>query len=515
MKKLLTLLLLSSILFSLVACGNTAQAPTQTTNAPPSQEPSTHITIDSTYSIVIPASATAYEQEAANTVALALSKRDITVQIKQDTEPAGDKEILIGKTSRAATQSVLSTLTDGAFCFTTNQRTVVLAANDESGSSLATLYFIYSFITGKESVTIPMETSLTHTKQSITLAGRPLSEYTVVYAKEGVGTNKDIESAKYADTVSLFVELLEKATGVRLPVVPDTRPDPAKPVILFGKTDYDDDNKLYSTKLTRQGIGAYAVKLTENGNIALAGTNPCSALFAGEAMIAAILGENKDITALDLSGKRELIRVACVGDSITYGTNSSDPSMQNYPTYLQRMLGYGYYVEKYGAPGHSLIETDTSSFLKHEYFQKSANAAPDVVIVMLGTNDCRTQHWEDSAYKNWQDPARKESFLSSGQKLIDAYRKKNPEVQIIFATCPTVPQDSWLGTDWTQRIMRYGNPSIKEIAKKNNCPVIDIFTYSRNHPEMLEGGDGLHPQNEQYEILAQGIYELSKDVIKK
>lgn len=32
---------------------------------------------------------------------------------------------------------------------------------------------------------------------------------------------------------------------------------------------------------------------------------------------------------------------------------------------------------------------------------------------------------------------------------------------------------------------------------------------------MFEGGDGLHPQNEQYEILAKGIYDLAKNVIKK
>lgn len=68
---------------------------------------------------------------------------------------------------------------------------------------------------------------------------------------------------------------------------------------------------------------------------------------------------------------------------------------------------------------------------------------------------------------------------------------------------------------YTSRIRRYGNPAIRELAKKNDCPVIDIFEFSEEHPEMLKDGDGLHPQNEQYKILAEGVYDLVKDMIKK
>ena len=94
-------------------------------------------------------------------------------------------------------------------------------------------------------------------------------------------------------------------------------------------------------------------------------------------------------------------------------------------------------------------------------------------------------------------------------------KSRSHDLQIIFSTCPTVPQDAWLGTDWTARIRQYGNPNIKPLANHNDCPVIDIYTYSTMHPEMFEGGDGLHPQNEQYEILAKGIFDLSKEILKK
>ncbi len=216
-----------------------------------------------------------------------------------------------------------------------------------------------------------------------------------------------------------------------------------------------------------------------------------------------------------LSSPSRPILMACVGDSITYGTGSDDPTKQCYPVYLQALLGDGYRVENYGVPGHSLIETDSSSFLCHEYFAESVSQKPDVVIIMLGTNDCRSQKWEDSAYKDWSDPARRVDFLAAGQKLIDAYRKANGDVQIIFATCPTVPQDGWLGTDWTDRIKAYGNPAIRELAEGNGCPVMDVFSYTEAHLELFEGGDGLHPRNEGYQILAQGIYDLIKDILPK
>lgn len=363
---------------------------------------------------------------------------------------------------------------------------------------------------------IAVSASTFSSQRAFKLAGTPLSEYTVVYAKEGIGSSKDIQAAKYADTVTEFIALLEKATGVRLTAIPDTQALPeGSHALLFGNTSLTDDNTIDPSKLASMGVGAYATRILPNGNVALAGSNACSALAAGEALVNALLGESEDLTTLELYGEKDLIHVACVGDSITYGTGSNDPSLHNYPVYLQRMLGYNYYVEKYGAPGHSLIETDANSFLKHEYFKMSTSAAPDVVIVMLGTNDCRSQKWTDSAYKDWSDPARKEAFLAAGQKLVDSYRDKNKDVQIIFATCPTVPQDAWQGSDWTTRLVVYGNPTIQEIAKKNNCPVIDIHTYSRDHLEMFDGGDGLHLQNEKYEILAQGMYKLTMDIIKK
>ncbi|MBQ7364345.1 MAG: hypothetical protein IJW46_01965, partial [Clostridia bacterium] len=454
MKKMTAILLLTTVLLTAVACAatpadtteSTAKATTTEAVTDTVPEP-TSFALDESFVIVYPENATEVETNAVNAIVTALKKLNISIGTQKDTATSRANEILVGNTARELTQSVTKTLSENDFTLrmqsTESENKIVLAAKGDIGMELAVHYFIANYLSAERVQSLPLTLSFTHKQKEVTIAGTPLSQYTVVYAQEGVGSNKDIQAAKYADTVEVFVSLLEKATGVRLQTVPDAEKiADGTPLILFGSSSRKNDDSLYSVKLKGGGADAYAAKLMTDGTVALAGNNACSVLGAGEAMIHSLLGESADITALNISGKKDLTHVACVGDSITYGTNSSDPSMQSYPVYLQRMLGYNYYVEKYGAPSHSLIETDTPSFLKHEYFRKSTNATPDVVIVMLGTNDCRTQKWEDSAYKDWSDPARKEAFLAAGQKLIDAYRKRNNDVQIIFSTCPTVPQDS-------------------------------------------------------------------------
>ena len=52
---------------------------------------------------------------------------------------------------------------------------------------------------------------------------------------------------------------------------------------------------------------------------------------------------------------QQRIKVACVGNSITYGTGLSDRVTQSYPVKLQKLLGERYEVENFGKPGATLL----------------------------------------------------------------------------------------------------------------------------------------------------------------
>ena len=47
-------------------------------------------------------------------------------------------------------------------------------------------------------------------------------------------------------------------------------------------------------------------------------------------------------------------RVACIGDSITYGTGLSNRATQAYPARLQALLGEDYEVRNFGNPGRGM-----------------------------------------------------------------------------------------------------------------------------------------------------------------
>ena len=514
MKKYLQLICM--LLTGLLCTGVLAACSKEDASQTAKPDPATEFTITNEFVITVPANATEEELSAARSVQTALKAMDLTLPIQTDSQTA-KHEIVIGKTSRVESTSAANELNAGDFTVAAmgsaeHGHKIALAASDDDGIALAAIYFNYTILKGDGAGKLSASFTFTYRRSAPTVGGNDLSTYSILYAKEGARADKNIEAAKYGDTVQIFADLLEKATGTAPTLVEDGgRFQPTGNLILFGDTTLQDDDSVYSNRYTP--VGSYKVQL-KGDKIVLGGHNPCSALAAGEAFVNSILNaQDGKIDQLSLKGEKNIIKVGCVGDSITYGTGSDDSSMQSYPVYLQRMLGYDYYVEKYGAPSNSLIETDDPTFLKNAYFEQSVNAHLDVVIIMLGTNDCRSQKWADSAHKDWRDPQRTTTFLASGQKLIDAYRGANKDIQIIWATCPTVPQDEWLGSDWTARLERYGNPCVKQLAEANGCGLIDIFTYSQNHLEMFEGSDGLHCKNEGYAILAQGFYELTKDLL--
>lgn len=81
---------------------------------------------------------------------------------------------------------------------------------------------------------------------------------------------------------------------------------------------------------------------------------------------------NKDPSA----GK---IRVACVGDSITGGTD--------YPADLWMLLGANYTVGIFGVGGSTVALDSGKPYMNESAFQDAKKFQPDIVIIMLGTND--------------------------------------------------------------------------------------------------------------------------------
>lgn len=123
---------------------------------------------------------------------------------------------------------------------------------------------------------------------------------------------------------------------------------------------------------------------------------------------------------------KTVIRVTCVGDSITFGecATASDAS---YPSVMAEILGDGYVIENCGKSGAAVINGETAIlYTSTAEYRKSLESNPDVVIMMLGTNDsCSRNDWT----------AEKEAdFKAKYIALIDNYAGLESKPRIILAT---------------------------------------------------------------------------------
>ena len=63
------------------------------------------------------------------------------------------------------------------------------------------------------------------------------------------------------------------------------------------------------------------------------------------------------------SAQENRIKVACIGNSITYGYGLPDRTTQSYPAQLQKMLGESYQVETFGKVGYYLFDKGHRAYI--------------------------------------------------------------------------------------------------------------------------------------------------------
>ena len=93
----------------------------------------------------------------------------------------------------------------------------------------------------------------------------------------------------------------------------------------------------------------------------------------------------------------EVVRVACVGDSITYGAGVANRGKNNYPKVLGGLLGAGYESRNFGVSGATLLKKGDLPYWRTGAFKAATEFKPHIVIIKLGTNDSKPQNWKHRA----------------------------------------------------------------------------------------------------------------------
>ena len=80
---------------------------------------------------------------------------------------------------------------------------------------------------------------------------------------------------------------------------------------------------------------------------------------------------------------KDTIKVACVGDSVTYGYGISNWPKNNYPFILESFLGDEYTVNNYGFCGYCVQSNSNKPYSSKSPYKKSLEFEPNTVIFML------------------------------------------------------------------------------------------------------------------------------------
>jgi lysophospholipase L1-like esterase len=197
----------------------------------------------------------------------------------------------------------------------------------------------------------------------------------------------------------------------------------------------------------------------------------------------ALLGSTSSPNAADL-------KIACVGNSITYGYGLSNPSAQSYPTQLDSLLGAGYAVSNFGVSSKTMIKASSDAYWTQSAFTQARASLPDLVVVELGTNDSKDYIW----------PYYKQNFKPDYISMIDTFRHLSSHPQVWTTLQPPAQNSSWSMYDTT--IVRQVNPAILEVALQKAAPVIDLHTAMSGHSSWFQS-DTVHP-------TATGAKEMAK-----
>jgi len=200
-------------------------------------------------------------------------------------------------------------------------------------------------------------------------------------------------------------------------------------------------------------------------------------------IILAALEASMLFTVENIDDHANPVRVACVGDSITRGTE--------YTLDLWTLLGSNYVIGDFGVGGATISLKSESAYRYKTAFELAKQFQPNIVIVMLGTNDADQNLNETKA-----------EFVSDYANLLSVFQSLPSKPQIYIVQPPPIFNSSTnLSSElFAQRII----PGIKETANHTGLPLIDAYTPLVGHPDYFI--DGVHPKVEGAQIIADAVY---------
>ncbi len=184
------------------------------------------------------------------------------------------------------------------------------------------------------------------------------------------------------------------------------------------------------------------------------------------------------------------VRVACVGDSITYGDKLDDRENQCYPAVLARLANGRLAVGNFGVNGATALATPFRTWTDTLACRAALEFKPDVAVILLGINDFLGFYDQIDGY-----PGALRGVVGRFQTLPSAPRL------FLCTLIPLAPEAQ--AADANRRIRDTMNTAIRAVAAKTGATVIDLAAVFPAQLEWLP--DGLHPSPAGAELIARTV----------
>lgn len=203
------------------------------------------------------------------------------------------------------------------------------------------------------------------------------------------------------------------------------------------------------------------------------------------------------IFAISCCNESEPIRVACIGDSITFGSNIEDREANSYPVQLGDLLGEEYIVKNFGVSGATLLFEGNKPYVETKAFAAMMEFKPEIAFIMLGTNDSKPINME----------LLEENYIDDYNSLIDSILTISPECKIITMTPPAAHNASnRMGGIDDKIITKSIIPKVRQISYDRKLDILDMHPMFIDY-EYVMMPDSVHPSAIGATRVAKRVYE--------
>lgn len=207
-------------------------------------------------------------------------------------------------------------------------------------------------------------------------------------------------------------------------------------------------------------------------------------------------------------------RILCFGDSLTWGSDpESDSRLEGrWPVVLQEALGDDFTVIEEGQGGRNIATDDPAegekNGLKYILPCLESHSPLDLVIVMLGTNDCKRKFSYAVQDIAWE----MERFLL--KVLTHCHFQSGDRYRVLLMSPPPICEGirhSWLGDVFEYDVGRAKSMELakwyRDIADRYGCLFLDAGEYAASSE-----ADGIHMDAENQRKLGLAVAEYVKSL---